>query len=255
LQLIQKSSPSSDHVDYLEAIKSVKDYDIIYIFGSGLNDIGLMNFNDELFKINIDNPENILMGVHGETYVKGNIYWYGFGNVTSKQIAPQQDVKSKYQNLYNLIFNNKIYFSNKDVQSSDESNYGNTKVNLIDVSIINSDYPMPKPGTLSSEDIRFKADLTDIIDEISAINKLNEKVIKPYNDYFKNTNGKKLKIKLKGYCSNCTAGTQLAQDRADKIKQLLIQNGIDEECIITENHSGEQLDNTPEWRKTDFEWI
>lgn len=241
IEMAINTSPSTSGADYfsciIEAAEYVKGYDnpLIIVYGSGLSDTGVFNFAfDDLLNSNKSNQEyvqNILIQdgrFNDGAYSNVTINWYGVGQTVGEQ--PELKEYKKYvQNIYIYIFE---FFG---------INY--------------NFYSIPVDANDTSVDTEYEVNMTPLptLEENFSIS-LNERYLSFYGDSDKLKNEKEVKqlltayaekfkyndvnLKITGYQTVCARSEKLSIARAEKVKSILVDLGVDGNKITTAGVAG-----------------
>lgn len=249
IELAANSSPTCSGADYfatiIEALEYVKDYNnpIIIIYGSGLSDTGIINFAfDNLITDKGTEEEKIISILSSdkrfsnESYSNVTINWYGIGQTVGKQ-PELKEWKKSVENTYGAIFNyfNITYkFYSIKVSNATKSVPTEYKVNITSLPIIEENYEL----SLNERYLSFYPD-TAILQNKKEVEQLLKGVAEKLN-----TN-KDIKIKLTGYQTVCANTKTLSIERAEVIKEVLVNLGVAKDRITTDGVAGPP-DNRPE---------
>lgn len=242
IELAANSSPSSSGADYfaaiMEALNYTKQYEnpLIIIYGSGLSDIGIFNFAfDNL--ITDDGTEgekvkNILSNdkrFANEDFSNVTILFFGLGQTVGEQ-PDLKEWKKSVENTYAAIFDyfNITYnFYPIKITSSTKSVPTNYIVNITLLPVIEDNYQL----SLNERYLSFIADqavlknepeVRELLKGVAAKLKFNPNV----------------KIKLTGYQTVCAKSELLSVQRAETIKRILVELGVEAERISTYGVAG-----------------
>lgn len=241
IEMSINTSPSVSGADYfaciIEAAEYLKAYNnpLIIIYGSGLSDTGVFNFAfNDLLNANKSNQEyvfNILINdgrfTQGE-YSHITINWFGVGQTVGKQ--PELKEYKKYvQNIYIFIFN--FFEMNYDfypisVNANDKSVVTEFEVNITPLPTIEEGFTI----SLNERYLSFYGDSDRLKNE-----KEVRELLKSYAEKFKNSN---VKLKLTGYQTVCAKSEKLSIARANKVKSILVELGVDEDKITVAGVAG-----------------
>jgi hypothetical protein len=256
LSQIQSFTPSGNHVDYYEAIKKVSNYDKVIVFGSGLNDTGILNFNDKKVKGWINDPSGTKANFPSDVNIQADIDWYGFGQVSGSQSQPQQDSLMQYQDVYKKLIPSITFIG--DYQT-DNSSYdlGGTNVDDIELSTVAASF-IPIPGKMDSGKLPFKP-CPNACNPAEFQNLASAKTLIQNEIYSQWTKAKDKTVVIEGWCSFCTKGSDLGSNRAQLVKKILIDIGMSTNKIQTENLAGEQpgsgnYNAGDKWMKIVYRW-
>lgn len=237
--------PASSHgANYTGAITEAKNlidanskHPAIMIVGSGLSDSGVLDFaHDDVIENYYDNPSSVVNTLANSSSVVKNslkgasVIWYNLGNTVAPQPS-MNDEKATLQNIYNSLFGyvgaDKPEYLYKEQSSKAQS--------------VESPYTVQPtfPSQLAVGDVvsfneyvgAFQPDKAILINPESAKQKLTS-FVKKLNRGDKN-------LKLTGYIAICVDGATLGKERADTIKGLLINMGVDEKRISTFGEPGQ----------------
>lgn len=242
IELAANSSPSCSGADYfaaiIEAVEYVKNYNnpLIIIYGSGLSDTGVINFAfDNLITDNGTEEEkviNILSSdkrFSNESYSNVTVNWYGIGQTVGNQ-PELKEWKKSVENTYEAIFEyfDIVYkFYSIKVSANDKSVPTEYKVNITLLPIIEENYKL----SLNERYLTFYPDTAELKNK-KEVEQLLTGVAEKLN-----TN-KEVKIKLTGYQTVCAKTKTLSIERAEAIKDILVNLGIDANRITTDGVAG-----------------
>ena len=242
IELAANSSPSCSGADYfaaiIEALEYVKSYDnpLIIIYGSGLSDTGIINFAfDDLITDDGSEEERVIeilssdKRFSNESYDNVTVHWYGIGQTVGNQ-PELKEWKKSVENTYEAIFH---YFDivckfySIKVSSSDKSVTTEYKVNITLLPIIEENYEL----SLNERYLSFYPD-TAILKNQPEVEMLLKGVVEKLN------RNKKIKIKLTGYQTVCGKTKTLSIQRAETIKNILVNLGVAADRITTDGVAG-----------------
>ncbi|MDR1447381.1 MAG: OmpA family protein [Candidatus Ancillula sp.] len=133
IQEIQEIVPSSDGVDYLEALqkavsnsnnKNSKQKTLILLFGSGLNDSGILNFTED--DILTKTPDEVVSKIESKSFVKNktlsgfDVEWINLGDTIAPQIPLSGSQKSNLEAIYKSLLE-KAGAGNVKIESKDKN--------------------------------------------------------------------------------------------------------------------------------------
>ena len=241
IEMAVNTSPSVSGADFfaciIEAAEYLKGYEnpIIIIYGSGLSDTGVFNFafNDLLNsnKASQDYVFNILINdgrfTEGE-YSNITVNWYGIGQTVGDQ--PELKEYKKYvQNIYIFIFKffgMKYNFYSIPVTAGDKSVVTEYEVNITPLPIIEEGFTI----SLNERYLSFYGDSAKLKNE-----KEVRELLKAYAEKFKDSD---VSLKLTGYQTVCAKSKKLSVARAEKVKSILVELGVDANRITTDGVAG-----------------
>ena len=236
------TSPSMGGVDYfaalMEAFEYSKNYNnpLVIVYGSGLSDTGVFNFSfDNLITDTGKEYEkvNSILSTDkrfsSDTYSNVTLYWYGVGQTVGEQ-PDLKEWKKSVQNTYSAIFehfdvNHKFYLIT--VSANDKSVKTEYDVLVTMLPVINEHIKI----SLNERYLSFYADDDVLINE-SEVRGLLKGVAETLNK------NESVKIKLTGYQTVCAKDKKLSVDRANTIKNILVDLGVDANRITTDGVAG-----------------
>lgn len=239
-------------VDYLEALRlavrslsSLEGYDskMIVVLGTGLSTTGVLDFNNNLIsaepKVIVD-----LLKEKSEIpdFTSITVYWQQLGDVAS----PQKSLTSAQKNKLQQIYGSLIEIGNGTFKYNDiMSNPVNTTVEYpavtpvelpedtpiaFDANVLKTDdNAFQEPQILNESQVEFVADKASYLYPDKAVAS-----IRPIAEYLLEHDA--VKLLLVGSTAGDTtndASIKLSQDRADAVKQTLIELGVSAERITT----------------------
>lgn len=236
------SSPACSGADYfaaiMEALEYSKNFDnpLIIVYGSGLSDTGVFNFAfDNLITDNGNEAEIVNAILSGdkrfsnESFPNVTLYWYGVGQSVGEQ-PDLKEWKKSVQNTYAAIFEYfdityKFYLITlpSDAVSVDA-----------EYSVIITILPIIEENikiSLNERYLSFYADSAKLKNE-DEVRKLLKGVAETLNE------NESAKIKLTGYQTVCAKTKTLGVKRANTIKGILVDLGVDENRITTDGVAG-----------------
>ncbi len=241
IEMAINTSPAASGADYfaciIEAAEYLKNYEnpLIIVYGSGLSDTGVFNFafNDLLNtqKSNETYVFNILINDGRFTegiYSNITIHWYGVGQTVGEQ--PELKEYKKYvQNIYIFIFKflgmNSNFYSIQ-VGANDKSVVTEYKVNMTPLPVLENNFTI----SLDERYLSFYGDSAKLKNE-----KQVRELLKAYAEKFKDSD---VTLKLTGYQTVCAKSEKLSIARAEKVKSILVELGVDASKITTAGVAG-----------------
>ena len=236
------TSPSMGGADYfaalMEAFEYSKNYNnpLVIVYGSGLSDTGVFNFSfDNLITDTGKEYEkvNSILSTDkrfsSDTYSNVTLYWYGVGQTVGEQ-PDLKEWKKSVQNTYSAIFehfdvNHKFYLIT--VSANDKSVKTEYDVLVTMLPVINEHIKI----SLNERYLSFYADSDVLINE-SEVRELLKGVAETLNK------NESVKIKLTGYQTVCATNKTLSVERANTIKNILVDLGVDANRITTDGVAG-----------------
>lgn len=239
-------------VDYLEALRlavrslsSLEGYDskTIVVLGTGLSTTGVLNFNNNLISAD---PKVIVELLEEKSEIPDftdiTVYWQQLGDVAAPQKSLTSAQKNKLQQIYgSLVEGGKGTFKYNDIMS----NPVNTTVEypavtpvdlpedtpiVFDADALNADdKAFQEPQILNESKVEFVADKASYLYPGKAVEN-----IRPIAEYL--IKHETVKLLLVGSTAGDTtneASLKLSQDRADAVKQTLVDLGVSAERITT----------------------
>ncbi len=239
-------------VDYLEALRlavrslsSLEGYDskMIVVLGTGLSTTGVLNFNNNL----ISAEPNVIIDLLKEKseipdFTGITVYWQQLGDVA----APQKSLTSAQKNKLQQIYGSLVEAGNGTFKYNDiMSNPVNTTVEypavtpvdlpedtpiVFDADALNTDdKAFQEPQILNESKVEFVADKASYLYPDKAVEN-----IRPIAEYLLEHDTVKLLLvgSTAGDTTNETS-LKLSQDRADAVKQTLVDLGVSAERITT----------------------
>lgn len=236
------TSPSESGADYfaaiIEALEYVKSYNnpLIIVYGSGLSDTGIINFAfDNLITDDGSEDEKVINILSQDKrfanleYSNILINWYGVGQSVGEQ-PDLKEWKKSVENIYVAIFE---YFGISykfypiKITANDKSVISNYEVNITLLPIIEENYQI----SLNERYISFYPDTAQLKNP-DEVEELLSGIAQKLN-YNKDT-----KIKLTGYQTVCGTTKTLSIKRAETIKNILVNLGVDANRITTDGVAG-----------------
>lgn len=240
-------------VDYLEGLRmavrslsSLEGYDskTIVVIGTGLSTQGTLNFQNNLLSVE---PETVLDQLEEKNEIPDftgiTVVWQQMGDVASPQEHLSQTQKKRLQEIWSGIVErgggifvyNDIMANPVDTETSYPAvdpvelpteppiGFDETMFDTEDESILE------EPVMLTEEQVSFVPDKSTYLNEEEAV-----AIIRPIADYL--IEHEQITVLLAG----TTAGDEdsdytmtLSQERADAVRDTLIQFGVDESRIVT----------------------
>lgn len=208
----------------------------LIVYGSGLSDTGVFNFAfDNLITDNGNEAEIVNAILSGdkrfsnESFPNVTLYWYGVGQSVGEQ-PDLKEWKKSVQNTYAAIFEYfdityKFYLITlpSDAVSVDA-----------EYSVIITILPIIEENikiSLNERYLSFYADSAKLKNE-DEVRKLLKGVAETLNE------NESAKIKLTGYQTVCAKTKTLGVKRANTIKGILVDLGVDENRITTDGVAG-----------------
>lgn len=240
-------------VDYLEGLRmavrslsSLENYDskTIVVIGTGLSTQGILNFQNNLLSVE---PEAVLEQLEERDEIPDftgiTVVWQQMGDVAS----PQQDLSQMQRKCLQEIWGGIVERGGGTFVYNDiMANPVNTEISYPEVDIVElpeetpirfdesmfdtaNDRFLEEPVILTEEQVSFIADQAVYFDEEEAV-----VTIKAIADYL--LEHEQITVLLVG----TTAGDEdsdyditLSQERADAVRETLVQLGVDESRIVT----------------------
>lgn len=239
-----KEPATSYGADYTGAIAEAKslidpnsDHPAIVIIGSGLSDSGVLDFaHDDVIDNYYDNPASVTNALEQSPSITKNslkgakVIWYNLGNTVDPQPS-MNDEKNTLQSIYNSLFSylgtEKPEYLYKDQSAKDKS--------------VDSPYTV-WPTLPSQLETGTTISLNEYVgafqpDQAILINP--DTVKQKLNSFVKKLNRGNKKVKLTGYIAICVNGATLGKERAETIKSLLVNMGVDSSRISTYGEPGQ----------------
>jgi outer membrane protein OmpA-like peptidoglycan-associated protein len=259
---ISELKPGENGADYLEAIKKSErwisgDHSIVYVFGSGLSDNGSLNFadNNELFEMDPNSISNMLIEkkeISADEMKGATVVWYGAGEVT---YPPQVYLKEKMKHQVEDVYTNVLKAMGADIDSDsdsfksiDSTDSYNFEKTVKPVSFLMAVDIWGEDDTveITEDQITFIYGEAKFKDPEQAIN-----VLTPFADYLKENRDSR--ISITGYESlsgEKKPKSELAQERADAVRDKLVEMGVKEDQVDTDNKgTGDSTRDNPKDRK------
>ena len=241
IEMAINTSPTASGADYfaciIEAAEYLKGYDnpLIIVYGSGLSDTGVINFAfDDLLNSDKSNSEyiqNILINdgrFNDGAYSNITINWYGVGQTVGEQ--PELKEYKKYvQNIYVYIFEffgMNYNFYSIPVSSNDTSVDTEYEVNMTPLPTFEENFSI----SLNERYLSFYGDSDKLKNE-----KEVKQLLTAYAEKFKNSD---VNLKITGYQTVCARSEKLSIARAEKVKSILVDLGVDANKITTAGVAG-----------------
>lgn len=234
---------SEDGAAYLEAIlnidesiKNRKNTELIVV-GSGLSDTGLLNFaKDDLLHFGNSSEETLNsitsylenLNFFKDHNLKGlNIRWFNIGETVAPQTPLSDPEKSLVKKIYKTVLEKlgaKVSFS--DCASTTD------KYNTNYVVLVTKTNTPPPIKSITAEELGFNPNESTFRDE--------EKTAKVLEDSIHQAKSTTGKIIITGYIAEGGTGevaktSTLPLDRAEAVKSILANNGIDESRLVAVN--------------------
>ena len=246
-----KTSPSEAGADYLGAIleagsiiSSSAKNPLIIVVGSGYSDSGVLNFaTDEIMTSYWQDANNINSILSQNRSVKEgtlngvSIYWYNIGNVVDPQ-PNLNDYKEDLKDIYELALQ---YLGADEIKLDN-----NTGVTENSKSVL-SDYSV-QPTYIDELKVGDVFDLNENIGKfypdkntLTNPDEVKEKLLAFAKRF--NSNGN-TKLKLTGYVAYCVDSGDVGLQRAETIKNILIELGVPAEKIETYGERGPRSESS-----------
>ena len=243
------SEPGADYAGAIMEAKNLIDptakHPVIIIVGSGLSDSGALDFaHDEVIEKYIDDAGSVESALAQNRSVTKDalrgtaVYWYNLGNTVSPQPS-MNDEKETLQGIYNSFF---AYTGTEKPQylyGEQSSDAESVKSNYSVEPTFRSELSTGDTINFTENVSAFVPDRDILIDPSSAKEKLTSFVKK-----FNRSSNKKLS--LTGYIAFCAEGSTLGKARAETIKNILVNLGIDPSLISTSGEAGPPPTNEKE---------
>ena len=236
------SSPAMGGADYfaaiIEAFEYSKNYNnpLVIVYGSGLSDTGVFNFAfDNLITDSgkeFEKVETVLSGdkrFSGDVFSNITLYWFGVGQSVGNQ-PDLKEWKKSVQNTYAAIFE---YFDVEykfyliTISANDQSVKTEYDVLITMLPVLTEHIKI----SLNERYLSFYAD-SDKLKNEPEVRELLKGVAETLN---KNED---VKIKLTGYQTVCAKTKTLGVKRANTIKKILVDLGVDADRITTDGVAG-----------------
>ena len=236
------TSPSCSGADYfaaiIEALEYAEGYEnpLIIIYGSGLSDTGIFNFAFDNLIVDDGSEEKRVFDIlssdkrfSNETYSNATVNWYGIGQTVGNQ-PELKEWKKSVENTYAAIF--KYFditykFYSIQITADDTSVKTDYKVNITILPVIEEKITI----SLNERYLSFYPDTAKLKNKKEVENLLKGVA----NTLNKNEN---VKIKLTGYQTVCGKTKSLSIKRANTIKEILVDLGVDADRITTDGVAG-----------------
>jgi hypothetical protein len=238
--------PESDNSDFYESIKRVKSYDMIYVFGSGVNDAGYLDFTKDNFTDNLNKSVDDVAAKTDKIEIQGSIKWFGIGESAGSQVLKSDD-KDKISKLYSQIITPGPNFIKAGSFLSDEPETKGYKVQTVE---FKSKVPCWNPVNLEfkeseSTSVKFIKNESTYIDRGAAEREITSKLSGVPADQ---------PLVVEGWCASsaCTSASTIDEERANVVVGYL-KDKLGFTNVKSEGHSGEQPDKSgtgdDSWRK------
>lgn len=234
--------PTSSGADYfaalIEALNYVKQFDnpLIIMYGSGLSDTGIFNFAlGNLIRDDAKEFETVNQILTNdkrfanEDFSNVTIYCYGIGQTVGKH-QDLKEWKKSVENTYKAIFDhfNIVYvFYPVNITANTKSVPTEFKVNETTLPTLEENYEL----SLNERYLAFVADQAVLINE-PEVRELLKGVA------FKIKATPDIKIKLTGYQTVCAKSKELSVQRAETVKRILVELGVEADRITTDGVAG-----------------
>ena len=244
IQLMKSYVPDDEEVDYLKSIQmaamnqeSATGYDAkkIYVFGSGLNTTGRMNFNNGLFNYSKENVTKLIDFYEEEEELAALKNTTVIFNAIGEVDNPQPSLSGKHINVEKAIYDEYITRSGGTFVTQYEAPHKRkSNDHLPNVTIINlpDDSLTPDIENLNNP-YTFNEKLSFLPNEDTFVNTSSaQEQIVPLANFLKEHND--VKILLIGSVAGDTSsqeGQKLSEKRAEKVKKLLVDEGISDNRI------------------------
>lgn len=239
-------------LDYLESLRlavrslsSLEGYDskMIIVLGTGLSTTGVLDFNNNLISAD---PETVIDLLEEKSeipdFTEITVYWQQLGDVAAPQKTLTSAQKQKLQQIYGLLVESgKGEFIYNDIMANPVNanvEYPTvTPVELpedtpiaFDSKTLNADdKAFQEPKILGESKVEFVADKANYLYPDKAVEN-----IRPIAEYL--LEYKTVNLLLVGSTAGDVTNNEslkLSQDRADTVKQTLVDLGVNAERIIT----------------------
>lgn len=245
-----QTSPTEDGAAYLEsiiragrsALNKATDFEqgkaAVIVIGSGLSDSGVLNFANvdtnlinktpsEIVDILKENEIITEKGLSGLT-----IYWSGLGETTSPQSELNDSMREKLQEIYTEV-----------LEEAGARVRGFSPIESNDSKSVDTSFTVKTVQTYSNDDIwgssfdEYSKLFFEGNSDVFALGSNPSEVINPYIAEMKNDS--RIKAQIVGYVARLACNSQpdndLALRRANAVKQLMVDAGIDESRISTKS--------------------
>ncbi len=256
---INNVSPDSTEIDIIKGLNSAKKIltsteseNTLIIYSSGLSTTGILNFAerpDLLYK----EPAEIVEKLKVENAIadlKGiNVVWYGLGNVEE----PQKELSYAEQDNLKAIWSAILEACNVDVTEStfvdavSVSNEEKSDIDFPDVSIVNLFDSDDGVWDLDEETIGFVANSAEFLNRDETIKKLV-----PYANLMIASNKKFYIVGSTATHGNYNKCIELSHQRAQAIKDVLVELNVPETSMQIFGIGQENLGNEYAWRVNDL---
>lgn len=258
---ISSLKPDSEEIDIIKGLKtaekalaSKESKRELIIYSSGLSTSGILNFAerpDLLYK----NPTEIVETLEEEDAIPDlsgiNVIWYGLGNVAEPQKELSYTEEENLKNVWNEILEacnvnvTEETFVDVVSLSNEEENLNINYPRVSVVELLDSDDCI---WSLDEETIGFVANSAEFLDREATTKKLV-----PYANLMISSNKNFYIIgstATYGNYNNCIA---LSQERAQAIKDVLIELNVPEDSIEIFGVGQENLGGEYNWRVNDLD--
>lgn len=236
------TSPSMGGADYFAAIMEAFEYSknynnpLVIVYGSGLSDTGVFNFAfDNLITDTgkeYEKVETVLSNdkrFSDDVYSNVTLYWFGVGQSVDNQ-PDLKEWKKSVQNTYSAIFE---YFDIEykfyliTLSANDKSVKTEYDVLVTMLPVLTEHIKI----SLNERYLSFYAD-SDKLKNEAEVRELLKGVAETLNK------NESVKIKLTGYQTVCAKTKTLGVKRANTIKNILVDLGVDANRITTDGVAG-----------------
>ena len=215
------------------------DSNAIYVFDTGLNSCGMLNFTD--MNLNCVDVDNLLLELEKQNLIVDlsdtTIFWYGL----SDTILPQEDLSATQKDTVKRIWEGYLAKTGATVHFMTDISTDTFEMELPDVTPIVSvmtsiewndesvKQEFPPAIVYNEEVLSFNAGTATLRDEYKAVEELKTTI-----DYMNENESFKLTIigctakwgNLEKYCK------PLSLERCETVKKILVDSGINEDRIF-----------------------
>ena len=246
ISLAISKSPTSSGAEYLGAIikagnKLINDEEkgeksLIIVIGSGISDKGVLDFTKGKWdQFSAEETRSRLVAskqIISDKLDGVSLYWSGIGDVVMPQEPLSEDEKNSLQELYEEVLEelgvNVIGFE----EASDEGDSVETKYGVEPISVRGPECIWCGSGReLSSDMIGFNENGTSFSDEEKAKHNLESLISEMKRNINETVTITGFVSTVSHSCNDDRIDNALAENRAARIKQLLIDNGISADRI------------------------
>jgi outer membrane protein OmpA-like peptidoglycan-associated protein len=263
IKKVAEITPKSEGADYIEAIRvaakqSNGESPLILVFGSGLNDSGMLNFSSG--NLLYQTPDFVIEQLKSEAFMKEQplsnveVRWYNIGQTNTPQMPLNQDQIDNEQAIYKAVLDK---MGAKKVVI-DSKRLANDKVKAVEINGMHVDQSPLKADSFDWKTQTLTFDESQLGNFLPNLDQLEHEGIA--RDALSGLvtllkDNSKVNITITGHIAKVGGKTvshdELALNRAIRIKELLSQMGIDSNRISCDDKGSSEAtgDEVPSDRK------